>query len=92
MGKGNNSEQTLVIEIKKGRASDKVEGQIQRYFGYIKNEIANNSQKVKGLIIRIKEDLRLKRAISINLSIEFRRYEIRFDLIKDGVYLFNEHK
>jgi len=75
----------LVIELKKGRASDKVVGQIQRYMGYIKDEIANNSQEVKGLIIGLKEDLGLKRAISINPSIEFRRYEIRFDLIKDGV-------
>ena len=75
----------LVIELKKGRASDKVVGQIQRYMGYIEDEIANNSQEVKGLIIGLKEDLGLKRAISINPSIEFRRYEIRFDLIKDGV-------
>ena len=75
----------LVIELKKGRASDKVVGQIQRYMGYIKDEIANNSQEVKGLIIGLKKDLGLKRAISINSSIEFRRYEIRFDLIKDGV-------
>ena len=75
----------LVIELKKGRASDKVVGQIQRYMGYIKDEIANNNQEVKGLIIGLKEDLGLKRAISINPNIEFRRYEIRFDLIKDGV-------
>ena len=73
------------MNSKKGRASDKVVGQIQRYMGYIKDEIANNSQEVKGLIIGLKEDLGLKRAISINPSIEFRRYEIRFDLIKDGV-------
>ena len=53
--------------------------------GYIKDEIANNNQEVKGLIIGLKEDLGLHRAISINPNIEFRRYEIRFDLIKDGV-------
>ncbi len=72
----------LVIELKKGRASDKVVGQIQRYMGYIKDEIAKENQVVKGLIIGLKEDLGLKRAISINPNIEFRRYEIRFELIK----------
>ena len=53
--------------------------------GYIKDEIANNNQKVKGLIIGFKEDLGLKRAISINPDINFRRYEVRFDLIKDDI-------
>ena len=73
----------LVVELKKGRASDKVVGQIQRYMGYIKSEIANDQQKVKGLIIGLRDDLGLKHAISINPDIEFRKYQIRFDLIKD---------
>ena len=73
----------LVVELKKGRASDKVVGQIQRYMGYIKSEIANDNQEVKGLIIGLRDDLGLKHAISINPDIEFRKYQIRFDLIKD---------
>lgn len=75
----------LVIELKKGRANDKVVGQIQRYMGYIKDEICKDNQRVKGLIIGLKDDLGLRRAISINPDIEFRRYQIRFDLIKDEV-------
>ena len=55
----------LVIELKKGRLNDKVVGQIQRYMGFIKAEVANKDQKVKGLIIGLKEDLGLQRAISI---------------------------
>lgn len=74
----------LVIELKKGRASDKVVGQIQRYMGYIKAEIADPNQEVKGLIVALEDDLSLQRAISINPSIEFRRYEISFDLIESG--------
>ena len=72
----------LVIELKKGRASEKVVGQIQTYMGFIKEEIANNNQKVKGLIIALEDDLKIKRALSINPDIEFYRYEITFDLIK----------
>jgi len=40
----------LVIELKKGRASDVVVGQIQRYMGYILEEIAEDDQTVRGLI------------------------------------------
>ena len=73
----------LVVELKKGRASDKVVGQIQRYMGYIRSEIANENQEVKGLIIGLSDDLGLKRAISINPDIQFTKYQISFDLIKD---------
>ena len=46
----------LVIELKKGRASDAVVGQIQRYMGYILEEIAEEGQTVKGLIIALEDD------------------------------------
>ena len=55
---------------------------IQRYKGFIKEEIANDDQKVKGLIIGLKESLVLQRAISINPDIECRIYEISFELLK----------
>ena len=73
----------MVIELKKGRASDRVVGQIQRYMGYVKEEIAENNQNVKGLIIALEDDLGLRRALSINPDIDFCRYQIRFDLIKN---------
>ena len=72
----------LVIELKKGRASDSVVGQIQRYMGYIHSEIAEANQSVKGCIIAFEDDLRIKRALQINPLIEFYRYEINFKLLK----------
>ena len=72
----------VVIELKKNRLHDKVVGQIQRYMGFIKGEIANDDQKVKGLIIGLKESLGLQRAISINPDIEYRIYKISFELLK----------
>ena len=54
-----------MIELKKGRASDSVVGQIQRYMGYIKEEIAEDDQKVKGVIIAFEDDLKIKRALSV---------------------------
>ena len=74
----------LVVELKKGRANDMAVGQIMRYMGYVNDEIANKDQEVKGLIIGLKDDLGLKRAISLNPNIEFRRYKIKFDLIGDS--------
>jgi restriction system protein len=49
--------------------------------GYVKDEVANENQSVKGLIIALDDDLSIRRALSINNSIEFLRYRIRFDLV-----------
>lgn len=72
----------LVIELKKGRASDAVVGQIQRYMGYILDELAEDNQTVRGCIIALEDDLRIKRALRINPSIDFYRYEVSFKLEK----------
>ena len=52
----------LVVELKKGRASDVVIGQIQRYMGFAQYELAEDNQTVKGLIVGLESDLRLRRA------------------------------
>lgn len=72
----------LVIELKKGRASDAVVGQIQRYMGYTKEELAEEGQAVKGIIIALEDDLRLKRALSVTKDIEFYTYRVSFQLMK----------
>lgn len=72
----------LVIELKKGRVSDVVVGQTQRYMGYVQSELAESSQKVKGLIIGLEEDLRLRRALAVAPNIEFFRYQVSFKLLK----------
>lgn len=72
----------LVVELKRGRASDRVVGQIQRYMGYVKDELAEEGQQVKGLIIALEDDLRLRRALSVAQNIEFYRYQLSFKLNK----------
>jgi restriction system protein len=72
----------LVIELKKGRASDNVVGQIQRYMGYVKEELAENNQEVKGIIIALEDDIRIKRALSVVNNIDFYKYQVRFKLYK----------
>jgi restriction system protein len=72
----------LVVELKKGRVSDNVVGQIQRYMGYVLEELAEDNQKVKGIIIALEDDLRIKRALSVTNNIEFYRYQINFRIFK----------
>lgn len=72
----------VVVELKKGRASDNVVGQIQRYMGYVLEELAEENQGVKGVIIALEDDLRIKRALSVTNNIEFYRYQVSFKLFK----------
>ena len=72
----------LVIELKKGRVSDVVVGQIQRYMGYAKEELCEEGQSVKGLIIGLEDDNKIRRALSVTTRISFYRYIVDFRLIK----------
>lgn len=72
----------LVVELKKGRLSDVVVGQIQRYMGYVKDELAEDGQVVRGVIIGFEDDIRIHRALSVAQNIEFYTYKIHFELKK----------
>jgi restriction system protein len=72
----------LVIELKKGKASDNVVGQIQRYMGFVKDMLAEEEQNVRGIIIALEDDVRIRRALSVAQNIEFFRYEVTFRLSK----------
>ena len=41
----------VVIELKRGRESDKVVGQISRYIGWVKGKLAKHSRDVRGIIV-----------------------------------------
>ena len=72
----------LVVELKKGRVSDTVVGQIQRYMGYVKEELAEAHQTVKGVIIGLEDDVRIRRALAVTQNIEFYKYKVSFKLYK----------
>jgi restriction system protein len=72
----------LVVELKKGRASDVVVGQVQRYMGYVKEELAEEGQEVKGAIIALEDDKRIRRALAVAPGISFYLYKVRFELFK----------
>jgi restriction system protein len=72
----------LVVELKKGRASDAVVGQVLRYMGYAREELAEEGQSVKGVIIALEDDQRIRRALQAVADVEFYRYQVNFRLTK----------
>lgn len=72
----------LVVELKRGRASDVAVGQILRYMGYVQEEVAESGQEVEGAIIAFEDDPRTRRAVSAVPSVSFYRYEVNFKLVK----------
>jgi restriction system protein len=77
-----NKRKLLVVELKNGRASDSVVGQVLRYMGYVQEELAEDDQTVHGIIIAQEDDPKLRRAISMVPTIKFYRYQVSFKLIK----------
>lgn len=71
----------LVVELKRGRASDVVVGQVLRYMGYVKEELASEGQTVEGAVVALEDDQRLRRALSVCPSVRFYRYQISFRLV-----------
>lgn len=72
----------LVVELKRGRASDVVVGQILRYMGYVKEQIAEPHQTVEGAIIALDDDQKLRWALQMVPSVSFYRYQVSFKLIR----------
>jgi len=77
-----NKKELLVVELKKGRVSDVVVGQLQRYMGYVKEELAEEGQTVRGVIIAFEDDIRIRRALLVAPNIDFYTYKIQFTLEK----------
>ncbi|GAB6126275.1 endonuclease NucS domain-containing protein [Humidesulfovibrio idahonensis] len=74
--------QLLVVELKKGRASDVVVGQTLRYMGFVAQELAEQGQKTRGVIIALDDDQRIRRALAVAPNIDFYRYQVSFKLLK----------
>lgn len=72
----------LVVELKRGKASDVVVGQVLRYMGFVKEDLAESHQAVRGAIIALEDDLRIRRALAVTPNIQFFRYQISFKLLK----------
>lgn len=70
----------LVVELKRGRTSDAVVGQILRYMGFVKEMLCDEGQTVRGAIVALEDDQRIRRALSMVDNVSFFRYKINFRL------------
>jgi restriction system protein len=70
----------VVIELKKGRPSDRVVGQVLRYMGWVKRNLCANGQTVKGLVICRDYDPKLTYALDMTNNIDVRYYSVSFKL------------
>ena len=50
--------------------------------GYVKDELAEEDQKVRGVIIAFEDDTKIRRALSVAQNIDFYTYKVNFKLEK----------
>jgi len=76
----NKTNDLVVIELKRGQTSDATVGQVLRYMGWVRENLAINDQKVHGIIIchEIDEDMRYAAEQIPNLTLL--TYEVKFEL------------
>jgi restriction system protein len=82
LARSSDNKRLLVVELKRGRASDVVVGQLLRYMGFVREEVAEEDQSVEGLIIALEDDVKLRWALSSVPSVRFMRYEVNFRLFE----------
>ena len=70
----------VVIELKKGRPSDQVVGQVLRYMGWVKRHLCHSGQSVQGLVICREPDQKLDYALEMTQGIEVKYYSVNFEL------------
>ena len=70
----------LVIELKKNQTSDSTVGQILRYMGWVRRKLASDGEKVEGLIICRKVDVKLQYALDDQANIKCMTYKVHFSL------------
>lgn len=70
----------VVVELKRGRPSDRVVGQLARYIGWVRNHLAAPGQQVEGLVVSHDVDDTLRYAISALPSCRLLVYEVNFEL------------
>lgn len=76
----------LVVELKRDRVSDKVVGQTLRYMGWVRKNLCQPDQDVRGCIIGSEGDKNLHHAISEIPTIDFLKYQIKFNLSVENFF------
>lgn len=78
------SDELVVIELKRGKTSDQVVGQAARYIGWVRQHLAAPGQTVSGIVIAGEFDDRLRYAASAVPGLSARAYQVSFALMDVG--------
>jgi len=78
----NKNDEFVVIELKLSRGADAALGQLQRYMGWVKKNLSEDSTPVYGIIIAKSISDKLKYAVSVAQNISLFEYIMRFDISK----------
>jgi hypothetical protein len=70
----------VVVELKRGKTSDAVVGQLLRYIGWVKENLATDGQGVRGVIIAGEAEDALRYAVKAVPSITVLTYRVSFSL------------
>lgn len=70
----------VVVELKRGKSSDSTIGQILRYISWVEENVAEESQKVRGIIIAKEVDKALEYAAKKTPFLEIKTYQVDFKL------------
>lgn len=75
----------LVIELKRNQTGDETVGQVLRYMGYVKKNLAKPGEKTQGLIICHEIDEQIQYALSAVDNVNLMLYEVDFRLKKPEI-------
>lgn len=70
----------VVIELKRGHTSDAVVGQMLRYMNWVRENVAANKQQVRGIIVAQDVDEALRYAVKSLPDVEVKTYQVSFKL------------
>ena len=70
-----------VLELKRGKTSDSTVGQLLRYINWVKENVAEEGQNVRGIIIARDVDDSLNYAVKNLEYVEVKTYKVNFQLI-----------
>jgi len=76
----------IVIELKKGKESDPVIGQTLRYIGWVKENLCEEKQSVKGIVICREVDKKMLYAVQpLKDLIKVKKYKVDFKLFDEKI-------
>ena len=70
----------LIVELKRDQTGDTTVGQVLRYMGWVKTQLAEPGENVRGMIIAHGIDEGLRYALATLPNVEVQLYEVQFQL------------